>query len=427
MTDARGRADGHRPAVHQVVARLAPGDAIGHEVLGIQRALRTAGFVSEIVVEGADPAVEDLTVDYLDFVDQIHDDDLLIHHFSLGSRASRMAYALRCRMILVYHNITPAEYFIGIHDRLARECYHGRRELSAYPARVDLALGDSEFNRLELEAAGFSPTAVLPVVPDFSHLDAPADEHTLAAYDDDWTNILFVGRIVPHKRPEDLIRFVDAYQRKYQPKTRLLLAGSAVEFESYLAQLHGLVSRLGVREVNFLGRVTDRELSALYQVADLYLSASEHEGFCVPITEAFYKRVPVLAFAAGAVQATMDGGGRLFMSRDPRTVAAEMDRLLSSEDVEASTLAAQDAALARLRARDFGRMLVEFVERTIAQPRRPLPGVAPGFWTEFRLAQEIETIRETRPSAFHALPYAPDERAYRADFGAPAMSRGARR
>lgn len=407
-----------KPAVHQILARLASGDAIGHEVLGIQRALRAAGFRSEIIVEGADARLEDETVDYLDFVDEIGEDDMLIHHFSLGSRASRTAYALPCRMMLVYHNITPPEYFIGVHDRLARQCYHGRRELSAYPARVDLALGDSEFNRLELEAAGFSPTAVLPVVPDFSHLDTTPDARVLTTFDDDWTNILYVGRIVPHKRPDDLIRFVHAYQSAYNPRTRLLIAGSYQEFENYLVQLHALVAQLGVREVNFLGRITDQELTALYDVADLYLCASEHEGFCVPIVEAFYKRVPVLAYAGTAVPATMDGGGVLFESRDPRQVAAAMDAILSDGALEDRVVAAQDAALARLRAQDFGRMVVRFVTDTLAGPRRPAPPVTPDFWTQFRLAQELEAIRMTRPSAFEALPFAPDN-AYRADFGKP--------
>src|SRR6476661_8641671 len=144
--------------VHQILATLGYGDAIGHEVLGINRALRAAGHDSEIIVETADPRLEELTVDYRDMVDQITADDLLIHHFSLGSRASRTAFALPCRMMLVYHNITPPQYFLGVHDQLVRQCYHGRRELLAYRERVDLALGDSEFNRAELEHAGFSST-----------------------------------------------------------------------------------------------------------------------------------------------------------------------------------------------------------------------------------------------------------------------------
>ena len=114
------------PAVHQVLATLGYGDAIGNEALSIQAVLRTAGYASEIFVETADPRLEPLTRDCRDLIDASHPDNILIHHFSLGSRASRVAYALPDRMVLVYHNITPPEYFVGVHKDLVRLCYSGR-------------------------------------------------------------------------------------------------------------------------------------------------------------------------------------------------------------------------------------------------------------------------------------------------------------
>src|SRR5262245_16689228 len=128
-----------RPRVHQVLAKLGYGDAIGHEVLGIQRVLRGAGYSSEIFVETADPRLEDLTLDYRDMVGAVGPDDILIHHFSIGSRASRTAYALPGRMALVYHNITPPEYFVGVHRDLVKQCFRGRRVLRAYIDRCELA------------------------------------------------------------------------------------------------------------------------------------------------------------------------------------------------------------------------------------------------------------------------------------------------
>ena len=184
--------------------------------------------------------------------------------------------------------------------------------MSIYPGRVDLALGDSEFNRQELEALGFDPTGVLPVVPDFSHLDLPPNDLIAREFDDDWTNILFVGRIIPNKRIEDVIRYFHAYQRHFNPRSRLLLVGSYGGFDKYLAMLHQLAARLGVTNVHFTGHVIDAELSAYYDVADLFLCASAHEGFCVPIVESFYKQIPVVAYAATAVPATMDGAGVLY-------------------------------------------------------------------------------------------------------------------
>ena len=144
-----------------MLATLGYGDAIGHEVLGIQRVLRGAGYESEIFVQTAEPRVEDLTLHYSDLQDASHPDNILIHHFSIGSRASRLAYALPDRMVLVYHNITPPEYFVDINKELVRLCFRGRRELALYKSRCDLALGDSEYNRQELDALGFSPTGVL--------------------------------------------------------------------------------------------------------------------------------------------------------------------------------------------------------------------------------------------------------------------------
>ena len=393
-------------AVHQVLATLGYGDAIGHEVLGIRRALRAAGYTSSIIVETADPRLEDETIDYRDMVGRITEEDLVIHHFSIGSRASRTMFALPCRMMLVYHNITPPEYFLGVHDFLVRQCFHGRRELTAYRSRVDLALGDSEFNRQELAALGFDPTAVLPVVPDFDHLDVEPDPRIAETYGDDRTNILFVGRLVPNKRPDHLIRYFHAYKTLYDPRARLIIAGAYGGFEAYLVQLHHLVAELGVRDVVITGQVTDAELSGLYDVADLFLCASEHEGFCVPIIESFYTGVPVLAYAATAVPATMDGGGRLFETRDPREVARLMHQILSDRVVRDAMLAAQDAALDRLLAKDFAAMAVGFVRQVLASPRRPPAHVTFDFWRQYAIAGELEAIRETRPAAFQALPLA---------------------
>ena len=163
----------------------------------IQRVLRSAGYESEIFVEAADRRLESMTLDFRNLIDVSHPDNLLLHHFSLASKASRTAFALPDRMALIYHNITPPEFFVGLHRSLSDECYRGRRELRAYADRCDLALGDSEFNRQDLDALGFPRTAVLPVVPDFSHLDATPDRALADQFDDAWTNILFVGRVVP--------------------------------------------------------------------------------------------------------------------------------------------------------------------------------------------------------------------------------------
>ena len=390
--------------IDQVLATLGYGDAIGHEVLGIQRVLRAAGYESEIFVETADYRLEPLTLDYRQLIDFSHPDNLLLHHFSLGSKASRTAFALPDRMALIYHNITPPEYFVGVHRTLARQCFRGRRELRAYAARCDMALGDSEFNRQDLEALGFPRTGVLPVVPDFSHLDLPPNSMVARQFDDDWTNVLFVGRVIANKKIEDLVRFFHAYHTFFNPRSRLLIVGAQSGFERYLASIDELSATLGASHVHFTGHVPDEELVAFYDVADLFLCASEHEGFCVPIVEAFYKQVPVLAYAATAVPSTMDGAGVLFDDKDPMHVAALMDAIVSNASLQDAIVDAQLAAVARLRAKDFAGTLLRFVDEILRRPRAGVPHVTFDFWNQFDAAQQLEELRLYRPAIYQALP-----------------------
>ena len=211
------------------------------------------------------------------------------------------------------------------------------------------------------------------MVPDFSHLEQGASYLQAGAFDDGWVNLLFVGRVIPNKKFEDLIRTFHAYKRWFNPRSRLLLVGSHGGFERYLAMLHQLMARLGTPDVHFLGHVSNEELAAFYEIADLFLCASEHEGFCVPLIEAFHMGVPVAAYAATAVPDTMDGGGVLYTRKDPLHVAALVDRVVSDPGLAARIVDAQDAALDRLLAKDFPGMLLGFrragpAVRTAAAP-----------------------------------------------------------
>ena len=391
-------------AIHQVLATLGYGDAIGHEVLGIQRVLRATGYDSEIFVETAEPRLEDLTYDYRDLLDASHPNNLLLHHFSIGSRASRVAYALPDRMALVYHNITPPEYFVGVHDQLVELCWKGRRELGAYVRRCDLALGDSEFNRQELAALGFPRTGVLPVVPDFSHLAGGPDWRVASRFDDEWTNLLFVGRVIPNKRIEDLVRIFHAYRTTINPRSRLLVVGSYGGFEKYLAMVQSVAARLGTPDVHFAGHVSDEELVAYYEVADLFLCASQHEGFCVPLIEAFHMGLPVVARAATAVPATLDGGGVLYEDSDPHHVASIVDAVLSDTELRTQVIAAQDAALARLTRKDFAGTLLRFVAEIERAPRVGTPDVTFDFWDQLAAYERLEELKRFRPSIYKGLP-----------------------
>ena len=283
-------------------------------------------------------------------------------------------------------------------------CYRGRRELALYKSRCDFALGDSEYNRQELDAIGFAPTGVLPVVPGFDHLRGPADWTHAGAFDDEWVNVLFVGRVIPNKRLEDVIRAFHVYKSWFNPRSRLLLVGAHSGFERYLTMLHQFIARIGATDVHVVGHVSNEELTAYYDLADVFLCASEHEGFCVPLVEAFHMGVPVIAYAATAVPATMDGAGVLYTSKDPLHVAALINSVVDDPRLSDRIVEGQYQALDRLEARDFGGELLRFVDRMRATPRVPHPPVAFDFWDQVNQADELEEIRRYRPSAFRALP-----------------------
>ena len=130
----------------------------------------------------------------------------------------------------------------------------------------------------------------------------------------------------------------------------------------------------------------------------------------MPLVEAFYKQVPVLAYAATAVPATMDGAGVLFDDKDPPHVAALMDAILSDPALQDAIVDGQLAAVERLQAKDFAGTLLGFVERILAAPRAPAPRVAFDFWHQFDAAEELEELRLYRPSIYKALPEAPHDR-----------------
>lgn len=357
-------------AIHQVLAALAYGDAIGNEALAIRGHLRSRGYESDIFAEKVHPQMAGLARPLSEYPDAAEADTVCLFHFSIGSAASSLVYHRTDPLICVYHNITPPEFFFPFHPHLARLCYHGRRELRAFAARSVLGLGVSEFNRRELEAAGFSPTGVLPIVVDWSRYDeAPSPVMVKRLQGFDGPTILFVGRIVPNKKIEDLIATFAAFQRKHSPKSRLLLVGDSVGHERYLRRLLETVHDLRVRDVVFTGQVTQADLIAAYRCSQAFLCLSEHEGFCVPLLEAMHFGLPVLAYDAAAVGETMNGGGILLDRKDPPFVAAALERVLTDQAFRDAVLASQGRTLAAAKSADFDRLLEAHIETALESAR----------------------------------------------------------
>jgi glycosyltransferase involved in cell wall biosynthesis len=354
--------------VHQLVAALSYGDAIGNEALVIQGHLRRAGLASDIFAERVHPRMAHLARPLWEYAEVSSPETVCLFHFSIGSAAGRLIYHAPDRLVSIYHNITPAAWFLGFHPHLAGLCHHGRRELAAFAARTELGLADSEFNRRELEAAGYRRTAVLPIVLDLDAYRRPVSPVARRLYDDGRVNVLFVGRIIPNKRIEDLIDVFALYQRHVEPRSRLLLVGDYRGHERYYDRLQERVRKLGADEVVFTGHVDDDDLRAYYADGDVFLCLSEHEGYCVPLLEAMAFGLPVIAYDAGAVAETLRGGGILLREKRPEVVAELIGRVQEDAALRAAVLRTQERALAAVRAIDFSALLQERLAPVLAAP-----------------------------------------------------------
>ncbi|MDQ3211997.1 MAG: glycosyltransferase family 4 protein [Acidobacteriota bacterium] len=342
--------------INQWVPAAHRGDAIGDSARRVRGMLRDAGHSSELFALTMD---DDLRTEVLPFEDPAaRRGDVTIFHFALPSAMSQAFATLQGARVLQYHNITPAAFFAPYDAGLFRLAALGRRELATLVGHVDLALGDSEFNRQELEAMGFAPTGLMPIAVNTGRITGaprrPALEKILG---DGLINILFVGRIAPNKRIEDHIRLAEMYKRYVDSYYRFIFVGRYDGLPRYYAQVRALMSELQMLPDRFwfTGPVPDEDLAAFYRWADVYVSLSEHEGFCVPLVEAMAADVPVLAYSAGAVPETLGGAGILFAPKDLE-FAAEMigtlvyDRPVRSGVIEGQRRRVQDFAAPRIQA-----------------------------------------------------------------------------
>jgi glycosyltransferase involved in cell wall biosynthesis len=326
------------------------GDAIGDSARRVRDLLRGMGHDSDLYALTIDDALKN---DVRPFADPgARRGDLTIFHYALPSPMTAAFASLGTGRVLQYHNVTPAQYFAPYDPALFRLAALGRRELASLVGHVDLALGDSEYNRQELEALGFSPTGVFPIAVNTARITQPARRPALEKIlDDGLVNFLFVGRIAPNKKIEDHLRLAEVYKRYIDAYYRFIFVGRFDVVPRYYSMIRALMSEyrfLNDRFV-FTGPVPDEELAVYYRHAAVYISLSEHEGFCVPLVEAMAADVPVMAYAAAAVPDTLGGAGVQFAPKDLEFAAELLGQLAFDDDLRSTVIAGQ-----RRRLADFG-------------------------------------------------------------------------
>ncbi len=341
--------------VNQWVPAAHRGDAIGDSARRVRSLLRAMGHTSDLYALSID---DDLRGDVRPFEDPASGQgDVTIFHFALPSPMTARFASLPRGRILQYHNITPAHFFAPYDAGLFRLASLGRSELRTLAGRVDLALGDSDFNRQELEQLGFEPTGVMPIAIDVDRIARaprrPALETTLG---DGLVNFLFVGRLAPNKRIEDHIRLAEQYKRYVDVDYRFIFVGRYDGVPRYHATIRALLDRYEMPPERFVftGAVPDEDLAAYYRTARVYISLSEHEGFCVPIIEAMAAGKPVIVPGITAMPETAGDAGLRYEAGDVTGLAGRIRTLADDRGLYAGL---SKKAIARAREYEMSHVL----------------------------------------------------------------------
>ena len=335
----------------QLLPTISYGDAVGNDTLALKKIIQEMGFDTEIYAENIDQCLPAGTAKPVSAFPKLSENDVIVYHGSTGTDLNFELPKLGCRNLMVYHNITPPEFFRMYSHGAERLTSYGLQGVRNLADKVDYCIADSDFNRKDLREMKYNCLIdVCPILIPFEDYEKIPDQNIVRKYEEDgYVNVLFTGRIAPNKKQEDVIRAFYYYHTYYNKKSRLFLVGSWNGMEKYYDRLCSYVKVLGLSDsVAFTGHVKFDEILAYYKVANLFLCMSEHEGFCVPLVEAMYFGIPVIAYRSTAIPDTLGGSGLLLESKEPKTVAAVMHQLISDSWLYQKTVDDQ-----RRRLKDF--------------------------------------------------------------------------
>jgi glycosyltransferase involved in cell wall biosynthesis len=348
--------------VDQVLSGAGPHDAITSEALLFRGRFREWGWGGADFAERIAPGL-DGQVAALQRLRPAPQEVLLVHH-SAAARHLQAVLTLPNPKLLLYHNVTPAEWLWDHAPLVAAQCALGREQLPELVQAVDVAAADSQFNAAELEALGAVRTEVIPLLVDRDRLGPPRSREVTGA-----PTVLFVGRLSPHKRQDAVIRVFSLYRRNRAPGARLNLVGDPISPE-YVAYLRGLGETLAPGAVTIESGLGATELGDRYRAADVFLCLSAHEGFCIPLLEAFHFGLPVIARPAGAVPETVGNAALLADDDDPAVLAELLHLVIGDHQLRAELRRRGEARLERYSPERVAQRLREAVEATAQAPGR---------------------------------------------------------
>jgi Glycosyl transferases group 1. len=201
--------------VHQVLSGAGPFDAITREALAIRELATSWGWGGAEHAVHIDPRMGRRVRPFSELAPE-PGDTLLIHYSAYAPKVAAILGA-PCRKILLSHNVTPARWFWAHDAQIAVQCALGRKELHDFAERCDVVVGDSLFNAAELGSDRALPL-VLPGIDASAPLPPEPSGPPI---------VLFVGRLVPHKRQDELIRAIALLRRHRHPDAQLVQIGRA--------------------------------------------------------------------------------------------------------------------------------------------------------------------------------------------------------
>lgn len=331
---------GKLPAIHQLLPNLSYGDAISNEVLHIRGWLRKKGYTSDIIVRHLDSKLRDEALIF--DKTKINTKAGIIYHHSIGSDLTNVARNHTGPKCLIYHNITPGKFFKPYRPKFTKILEAGLKEMEVLSNYFDIAYGVSPYNVRELKAIGFTSPRLFPLTIDPLKWDIRQDDRLKSKLLDGRTNILFVGRIAPNKCQHDLVEWFSEYIL-LDASARLIIVGGYEKNDPYYNKLITRIEELGLRgNVLLTGLVNDHKLATLYSASDLFLSMSEHEGFCVPLIEAMWFDIPVLAYNSTAIPETLGEAAMMFNAKnDFPSVAGLANLMIFDKEIRKQVLYAQ--------------------------------------------------------------------------------------
>ena len=347
--------------VHHFVPVVHRGDAVGRHTLRLREATRDRGFESNVYVDVVEADTKEETTPVLEYPGHARRGDVLVYQFATASPMAPWLAARTETLVVNYHNITPPELLAPWDNHLALGQLRAQSDLRLLAPRTTLAVADSAYNRDHLVAAGFSHSAVVPPSAALGTDVMTAGSRTkdrgkAGGCGARW---LSVGRVAPNKAIEDTIAALVVTRAHADPEATLLIIGKPAT-ASYNDALHRYVAELGLTGVViFGGHASDATVAAAYAQADVLVVTSEHEGFCVPVTEAMTVGLPVVANGAGALPEVLGHAGVFVDSGDPYLLASAIGELLA-DPPRRSRLA--DAAAQRLAELDLDSSAERFVD-----------------------------------------------------------------